>query len=135
MTKYVTKADTSLSRGAKSILRGIIQIDNNTEAAESIRSTLMRAMSKMLGQRTIGRQETCHLINQKGIVKCSHRFVKIDLRNRSTQLNLHQNIERRQQPAVQQTQREMEQSSERAEAQQHEIIQGISGETREEESE
>ena len=46
----------------------------------------MRVMTKMLGQRQITRQESCHLINHHSIVCCSHFFGKIDLQNNSRRL-------------------------------------------------
>ena len=89
MTKYVTKADTQLSRGARKVFKEIVEMPNNND--QSIQTIIVRAMGKMLTKRTISRQETCHLINKAGIVKCSHSFNTIDLNNRSSLIVANQN--------------------------------------------
>ena len=38
-------------------------------------------MLKLLGSRTISKQESCHLLLGTPMVSCSHTFIKIDLRN------------------------------------------------------
>ena len=45
------------------------------------KATLENIMLRILGLRTISKQESCHLLLGTPIVSCSHMFVKIKLKN------------------------------------------------------
>lgn len=75
MTKYVTKAEPMSSGIVSGMIEKVMHAHPNTET----QSILRRVMGKVLGERPISRQETCHLINKLPIVKCSHDFVSVQM--------------------------------------------------------
>ena len=54
---------------------------NSGNGAPDVNSILKKVMFRLLGQRQISRQETCHLINNLPLVRCSHQFITVNLKN------------------------------------------------------
>ena len=60
VTKCVTKTEATMSKGIAAMIRKIL---NKTIAdGLSVQAALKRAMAKLLGERMMSKQETCHLI-------------------------------------------------------------------------
>ena len=86
LTKYVTKAEKSLTRGMEYLVRSIMRA-NMLEGSDTL-TTLRKIMGKLLGSRMISKQETCHLLNSLPLVSCSHSFLMINLKKISNLLDL-----------------------------------------------
>ena len=86
MTKYVTKSEASMTRGAQRMVARILC--KTMEDGRSVHSALKRAMGGLLGERTMPIQEKCHLIMSIPTVFCSHSFVTINMANDSSRLIL-----------------------------------------------
>ena len=86
LTKYVTKAEKSLTRGMEFLVRAIMKA-NYLDASDTL-TTLRKIMGKLLGSRMISKQETCHLINSLPLVSCSHRFLMINFKKISNLLDI-----------------------------------------------
>ena len=54
---------------------------NTIREGLSVQAALKRTMAKLLGERMISKQETCHLILSIPMVNCIHQFVRINLEN------------------------------------------------------
>ena len=85
MTKCVTKTETSITKGIASMIRKLLV--TAVENGNNVQSVLKRAMDKLLGERMISKQETTHLILQKPLVSCSHRFMNVNLEDTYNRLN------------------------------------------------
>ena len=70
MTKYVTKTETSITKGIASMIGKLLV--TAVENGNNVQSVLKRAMAKLLGERMISKQETTHLILKKPLVSCCH---------------------------------------------------------------
>ena len=77
LTKYVTKTEKSLSKGMKYFIRNVVT--KNLDDGQTALQTIKKVMNRLLGNRLISRQETCHLINNLPLVSCSHNFVLVNL--------------------------------------------------------
>ena len=86
MAKYVTKAEDSVTKGAASLIRSVLK--KTIDEGLTVQAALKRTMSKLIGERMMGKQETCHLINSIPLVSCSHNFVRINLNNDSSKLDV-----------------------------------------------
>ena len=86
MTKYVTKTEASMTRGARRMVNRILQ--NTVDEGQSVEHALKKTMGKLLGERTQSKQEKCHLIMSAPTCSCSHSFVPINLQNDSNRLLL-----------------------------------------------
>ena len=76
MTKYVTKPESGMSKGASRLIRNVFQ---TAEDGQGVTSTLKRTMGKLLGERVMSQQEVSHLMLLLPMVECSHQFVNIHL--------------------------------------------------------
>jgi hypothetical protein len=85
MTKYVTKNDMSSNAACGRLMKSLFHKTVQTEG-RSVQSFLRRTMSKLLGERMMSKQESCHLMLGIPIVYCSHKQINIDLRNESRQV-------------------------------------------------
>ena len=85
MTKYVSKSEASTTAGAQRMIRRVLK--SATEQGQSVNQALRRTMGKLLGERTMTKDECCHLILSNPTVFCSHTFPKIHLddKNRRVQ--------------------------------------------------
>ena len=85
MTKYVSKSEASTTAGAQRMIRRVLK--SATEQGQSVNQTLRRTMGKLLGERTMTKDECCQLMLSNPIVFCSHKFPKIHLddKNRRVQ--------------------------------------------------
>ena len=79
MTKYVTKSELSKSSTINRLMKTIFH--ETMEQGKSTQTFLRRMMSKMLGERTMSKQEKAHLVMSLPIVSASHRLVNVDLQN------------------------------------------------------
>lgn len=91
MTKYVTKTGTRVTQHVASMMKKILSA--TIEGNEMVVMALKRTMSKLLGERMLSMQETCHLIMSKPLVSCSHRFVWINLLNNSNKVDMNSKTE------------------------------------------
>jgi len=89
MTKYVTKMEVSLTKGAQAMMARVLT--KSIADGHCAQHALRKGMGKMLGERTIPMQEKCHLIMSLPTVTCSHEFVKINLINDVNRLLLSSN--------------------------------------------
>ena len=87
MTKYVTKSDFSTSYACNRFMRNLFTQTVEQEG-RNVHCFLRKTMSKMLGERTMSKQEKCHLIIGSPIVHSSHRMINVDLDNKSSTINL-----------------------------------------------
>jgi len=85
MTKYVTKSELATTATAARLMRSVFT-RTVTNDGLSVQSFLRRAMNKLLGDRMLSKQETCHLMLSIPIVHSSHSMINIDLRNLSRQI-------------------------------------------------
>ena len=85
MTKYVTKSELATTTTAARLMRSVFT-RTVTNDGLSVQSFLRRAMNKLLGDRMLSKQETCHLMLSIPIVHSSHSMINIDLRNSSRQI-------------------------------------------------
>ena len=85
MTKYVSKSEASTTAGAQRMIRRVLK--SATEQGQSVNQALRRTMGKLLGERTMTKDECCHLMLSNPTVFCSHTFPKIHLddKNRRVQ--------------------------------------------------
>jgi hypothetical protein len=79
MTKYVTKSEASLTKGAARMMMRVLT--KSIEEGHTAQHALKKGMQKLMGERTMSKQEKCHLIMSLPTVTCSHTFVKINLLN------------------------------------------------------
>jgi hypothetical protein len=79
MTKYVTKSEASLTKGAQTMIARILT--KSVEDGHTAQHALRKTMGKLMGERTMSKQEKCHLIMSLPTVTCSHDFVRINLEN------------------------------------------------------
>jgi hypothetical protein len=79
MTKYVTKSEASMTRGAQRMITRIMR--QTLDAGGSVQHALKKTMSKLLGERLIPKQECCHLIMGRQTCFCSHSFINVNLKN------------------------------------------------------
>ena len=86
MTKYVTKADEATTKKTARLMRELMVGDNTDLLPAS--KLLNRVMSRVVGERCISKQETCHLISSLPIVVSSHATEHVNLKNDTAQLNL-----------------------------------------------
>jgi hypothetical protein len=86
MTKYVTKAESPMSSSAASLVRSILE--STIHAGGEVQTALKRTMGKLIGERTISKQECSHLILSLPMVYCSHQFVTINLKNEMNRIDL-----------------------------------------------
>ena len=86
MTKYVTKAESSMTKGIAAMIRNIMR--NTIREGLSVQAALKRTMAKLLDERMISKQETCHLILSIPMVNCSHQFVRINLENNVNRIDI-----------------------------------------------
>jgi hypothetical protein len=75
MTKYVTKTEATSSKSIMRMMKKLLKstIDDNLPTSRVLRKT----MGKLIGERVISQQETCHLMLSISLVSCSHRFVNL----------------------------------------------------------
>ena len=85
MTKYVTKSELATTKTAARLMRSIFT-RTVTDDGMSVQSFLRRIMNKLLGDRMLSKQETCHLMLSIPIVHSSHSLINIDLRNSTRQI-------------------------------------------------
>ena len=84
MTKYVTKTETCHTpRTRRLFFSTLNQISQENADTTTV---LKRLMTKLMGERTRSKQETCHLMNSIPLVACSHILKKVDLRNTSREI-------------------------------------------------
>ena len=86
MTKYVTKSDFSISSSCNRFMKRLYTQTVESEG-RSVHTFLCRAMSKMLGERTMSKQEKCHLVLGSPIVHSTHKMINVDLDNNSSVLS------------------------------------------------
>ena len=79
MSKYVTKSDFSTNAACARLMKSLFD-KTVTEEGRTTQSYLRRAMSKLLGDRMMSKQESCHLMLGIPIVRCSHKIQNVDLR-------------------------------------------------------
>ena len=75
LTKYVTKPDKDMSYGMHHTIK--LLIHEHLNSGKSVKTVLQKIMGKLLGSRIVFKQKTYHLINNMGIVHCTHNFVNI----------------------------------------------------------
>ena len=77
LTKYITKTEKNMTAGMRYLIKRVLlkSLDDGNSALHSIK----KIMSRLIGNRVISRQETCHLINSLPLVSCTHNFVTISL--------------------------------------------------------
>ena len=82
MTKYVAKSEFSTTKSAAKLM-GKLFISSVEQDGRSVQSFLRSSMNKLLGDRMISKQESCHLMLSLPIVYCTHhnKQVNIDLKN------------------------------------------------------
>ena len=86
MTKYVTKTEAASTKTITRMMRKLLK--SSTEEGLPISSVLKRTMGKLIGERTVSQQETCHLSLSLPLVSCTHNFNNLNLENSSKQLDL-----------------------------------------------
>ena len=86
LTKYVTKPEKDMSVGMCHLIKTILHTSLNVGV--SVKSTLRKIMSKLIGSRVMSKQETCHLINSMSLVSCLHNFRNINLVPKSNRLDM-----------------------------------------------
>ena len=86
MTKYVTKTEASMTKGARRMVTRILE--STVDEGQSVGCALKKVMGKLLGERTRSKQEMCHLIMSLPTCFCSHSFFNVNLRNNTNQLLL-----------------------------------------------
>ena len=77
LTKYITKTEKNMTAGMRYLIKKVMlkSLDDGHSALHSIK----KIMSRLMGNRVISRQETCHLINGLPLVSSSHNFVLVSL--------------------------------------------------------
>ena len=85
MTKYVTKSKLSTTALLNKLVKTVYS--DNLAQGRSAQSFLRQSMSKMLGERTMSKQEKCHLVLGIPIVEASHTLENIDLRDNMCKLD------------------------------------------------
>ena len=86
MAKYVTKPEATHSRGISTMMKKVFE--KNIEEGLNAQSSLKRSMSKLIGDRMLSKQETCHLIMGLPLVSCSLNFIRINLLNDSSLIEM-----------------------------------------------
>ena len=81
----MTKAEDGMNKGIVAMIKTIVSTATNDGL--SVQAVLKRVMSKLLGDRMLCKQETCHLILLLTMVSCSHNFQRIHLNNDLRQIN------------------------------------------------
>ena len=84
MTKYVTKTEMRMSRRTALMVQKILE--QAIDDGQSVQAALKRTMAKLLGERVVCKQETCHLILSQQMASCSHNFVRINLDNNANRV-------------------------------------------------
>ena len=84
LTKYVSKPEVDHSRSFKMMIREIMLAP--LKDGNSVKFTLKKAMGKIMGQRSISKEEAAHLIFSIPMVSCSHNFLRVNLANNSRAL-------------------------------------------------
>ena len=79
-TKYVAKSEFSTTKTAAKLM-GKLFISSVEQDGRSVQSFLRSSMNKLLGDRMISKQESCHLMLSLPIVYCTHKQVNVDLKN------------------------------------------------------
>ncbi len=87
MTKYVTKSESMTTKTAARLMASLFT-RTVTNEGRSVQSFLRRTMNKLMGDRMMSKQETCHLMLSIPMVYSTHSLVNIDLRNSYRQLDL-----------------------------------------------
>jgi hypothetical protein len=86
MTKYVTKTESAMTPSARRMVRRIMQ--QGVDDGLAPQAILKKTMSKLMGERAIAKQESCHLMMSRPTVTCSHSFVRVNLDNNVRQVLL-----------------------------------------------
>ena len=79
MTKHVTKSEASTTKGAQKMMSRLLT--RCLDDGNSVQCTLRKTMGKLMGNRTLFKQEIFHLIMSIPAIFCSHTFVKVNLDN------------------------------------------------------
>ena len=61
---------------------------DNLNARNSVKTVVQKIMGKLLGSRVVSKQEIYQLINNMGMVNCSHNFVNINLASNASCIEL-----------------------------------------------
>jgi len=85
MTKYVTKSELATTKTAARLIHSILT-RTVTDDGMYVQSFLRRIMNKLLGDRMLSKQETCHLMLSIPIVHSNHSLINIDLINSTRQI-------------------------------------------------
>ena len=86
LTKYMTKVETINETGIKRMFTKLLDQNANDNGDPIV--ALRKMMLRLLGQRTYGRQEVSHLMNNLPIVRSSHKFSKFHIKSSSVPLLL-----------------------------------------------
>jgi hypothetical protein len=60
MAKYVTKAESTITKGGEALMRRVIK--DNLNNGSTVNTVLRKAMNKLMGEPMLQKQETCHQI-------------------------------------------------------------------------
>jgi hypothetical protein len=77
MAKYVTKAESTITKGGEALMRRVIK--DNLNIGSSVDTVLRKAMNKLMGEPMLQKQETCHQIAGNPTARCSHTFVAVNV--------------------------------------------------------
>ena len=86
MTKYVCKPEIEISKGLSKMVEKVINVGHHSGLGT--KGILKRVMTKLLGNRTMVKQESCHLILGTPMVSSSHIFRTVNLNTSSRKLDL-----------------------------------------------
>ena len=92
LTKYMTKTETMNEVGIKRMFDNILNQTSSFNAEPQV--ALRKKMLRILGERTYGKQEISHLLNNLPIARSSHTFRRIHLQNSSAPININLNTSR-----------------------------------------
>ena len=86
MTKYVCKSEIEISKGLSKMVENVINVGHHTGLGT--KGILKRVMTKLIGNRTMSKQESCHLILGTSMISCFHNFPNVNLNTSSRKLDL-----------------------------------------------
>ena len=86
MTMYVCKPEIEISKGLSKMVENVINVGHHTGLGT--KGILKRVMTKLIGNRPMSKQESCHLILGTPMVSCSHIFRTVNLNTSSRKLDL-----------------------------------------------